>query len=661
MRKIIIIFAVIIISLIALKTWGFGFGLDTVPVTDSQIRAVNAVLDSIQTTLTEELKNINTNLYNLLKLQYENFFRQNYQDKIIQTWHLKDRFDDYQALLENLSNSENQNKKIMEYIENAEFAGVYQTLTKLPDLVACLPENELFYIEEYVSSTFAIYNLNKYALDQLSFIPICEDIIFPDFTNNIVYQRSNIQPKGFLSGLFANILRPFSFGKNFMLAINPKDNQSFLNFTIVPTHNEVIGAMKVQIFLDNLENNLQFNIENNLNNMPDPRNVVIPVKQVMTDDGRPITLSYQTIVDFQEIYEHQRKLNEYMEQFLTDYDFYQAFATSTFTTSTEGIPEICEKLSVGVAKPLNPQIACSESLANFSIDLKKEFERKLAGKREILEEIGNALTSTLESINNLKDEIKDECGGYKEKLDYLEQDIKNRQKYTATVTVQVNETIEAITGFNINEHIEKISTIRNNVNNEYKEIIENVNQILSVFKSKGINVSDLLGALNLDFIGEIMGKLELHNVIIGLQKIDDLQQNIDNILESAGNITNALGLSINAFNKLRSTLAESVDPISNSVFVKDYFEIYGIRVEIENIKKNAESGCRTQEARRKQQKFYVLKGNNNYFSFADFQKNNRVIKKIESKQVIEPKKQNNFFQKLLAPIFSFKTMEINLR
>lgn len=677
MKRITIVLGILTIFLIALKTWGFSFGSlfgggglggGTVPVTDSQLKAVNSVLDAIETTLTEELKNINTNLYNLLKVQYEDFFKQNYQDKILRTWDLQDRLEDYQTLLKDLSDFDNQREKLEKYIENAQFAGAFQTLNDLPNLITCLPDDQRFLAEEYISSTFAYYGLSQFGLSQLSLIPTCEEVQ-PNFGTNIISQKPISQPKGFLSGLFANILKPFSIGGNFMLAQAPTgSNPSLPAISVTPRYNDTVENMVMDGFYDVVGNTLDKNIKNNLGSIPDTRNVVIPVKQVRTDDGDSVTLSYRTLVDAGLIYDHQQELNAFIEQSLPDFDFDLAFSTDTFATgssatNTKNIPEICKKLTAGEAKPLNPQIACVDALANFNVSLKDALDKKLQYQKRLADIVSSTLDKTQRKIQDLKNSpTTTECQGYKKRLEELEQYTSSTLVHIATVTANISDVIDQLTGININQQIEQISSTRAYINREYRNIINNVNSILQTFKLRGIKGGDLFGGLPLDFLGEIMTTLEGHNALLGLTKIDELTTKVDEILKSAGNIAGALGQSTSEFNNLRSRLRNAVKPISNSVLVKDYFEIYGIQVEVANIERDMQNGCRNQVVKRNQQRFYALKGNNNYFSLANFQKNNRTVKKIEPIQSQEKlTKGQNFFQKLLAKIFSPKVVEINLR
>lgn len=667
MKRITIVLGIVIIFLIALKTWGFSFGglgIGTVPVTDSQLKAVNSALDAIETTLTEELKNININLYNLLRLQYESFFKENYQNKILQMWDLQDRFDDYQTLLKDLSDIDNQNEKLYKYIENAEFVGAYQTLNELPNLISCLPEDNRFLAEEYISSTFAYYKLSQYGLSQLSLIPSCEEI-YPDFGANITSQKPIYQPKGFLSGLFANILKPFSLGNNFMLAEGPIVAPPLATISIVSGYPETRKSIIMDSFYSSVDSSLDINVKKNLENIPDTRNVVVPVKQVKTDDGKSIILDYRTLVDFDKIYEAQQNLMAFFNQSnFTDFDWNQAFATETFATGTKSIPGICKKLTIGDAKPFNPQVACAEAIANFSVDLKKAVEEKSNSKRGLLDIIRGELEDTQQKINNLENSpTTTECQGYQERLAELKKFTSSSLVHVATLTIDVNKVINQLTGIDINQHIQQISSTRATLNKEYRDILKNVNNILTTFKAKTIKVTDLLRPLNLDFIESILKDLEGHNALLSLNKIDEVMQNVDNIFKSAGNIASALGQSREIFDNFRSSLRNAVKPISNSVLVKDYFEIYGIQVEVAKMEEDIQNGCRNQVARRNQQRFYSLKGNNNYFSLSNFQKSNHlVVKKIqpreEQKKLIKDK---GFFQKLMAKIFSSKVVEINLR
>lgn len=664
-KKLLLIYGALTVFSVGLIAWGFsfgGFGDATVPVTDSQLKAVNSILDAIETTLAEELKNINTNIYNLLRLKYEDFFKQNYQDEILRVWDLQDRWQDYQTLLKDLDDVSNQQAKLDKYIENAQLAGAYQTLRELPNLIYCLPYDQRSLAELYVSSTFGYYDLAQYGLAQLNLIPTCEEI-YPDFGANIVVQKPIPQSRGFLSGLFANILKPFSLGRNFMLAQSPDGALTFQTIFIVPRLNDTLASMKMDNFVESVDRGLVQNIKNNFRDIPDPRDVVIPANQVRTDSGNSITLSYDSLVSFESIYNHWQELNNYMNQTITDFDFRLFFSTSSFATNTESsLPDICKKITAGEAKPLNPQVACAEALANFNVSLQEALQIKLERQKSLAETISATLNEVNTKIQDLKNSpTTTECPGYRQKLEELGKYTSSSLVHLATVTLNVSDVIAELTNnrVNINDQIRNISSTRAYVNKEYRKIIENVNNVLKTFKLRGIRGGNLFSALPLDFIQDIMRELEGHNFLLSLNKLDEIMRELDNALRSADNIASALGVSTNLFNDLRSKLRDSIKPISDSVLLKDYFEIYGIKVEVDNIERDMQNNCRSQIVRNNQQRFYAFKNNNNYFDLTNFQRNNQtIVKKI---QPLEQQKGQNFFQKLLAKIFAPKIVEVNLR
>ncbi|MCS7200613.1 MAG: hypothetical protein NZ822_00425 [Patescibacteria group bacterium] len=616
MKRIVI--GLILVSLLLIGGNFIFAQFMTVPVSDSQLKAVNSVLDAIQTTLTEHLKNIDLNIYNLLKVQYEDFFKRNYQDKLLQVWEIQNQIEDIQTLISDLSDPAKQQTKLETLIENAEYAAAYETLSTLSNQIDCLPNDYRSLIEDYASSSFANYDLSKYALSQLSLIPDCENI-FPNFNLGMSRQNQDRkQNRGFLANFTLNFLKPFSLS-NFLLANNPTTPLTPATFTISSDYGNFVKKTTADGLMENIDAIFRTNIDLRMRNLPDPRDVLVSETQVFSDSGKPITLRYRPIIRFSEVFDQYQTLGTHNLQVFTERDRKLVFSTTSFSTTTSStgtpsIPDICKRLvSEGdQGKNVDPRIACAQAFANFSTDLNKEIIARLDHYKSLTKILEDSLRENRDKIEQLKATTSPECEELNKRLEELKNKADNDLVHLATVTINVDQVIAALTNnqIQINNTIQRISSTRAFVNERYANIIRNVNRLLDIFKLKGIKSGPLFGGLPLDFLGSIMQDLEGHNFLLVLGQADDILASVNAILQDADAIAGALGISTNLFRDLRDSLNRGIRPVSESVLTKNYFEWYGIRLEINNLEREINRGCRSQRITKNDQpKVYAVRNN----------------------------------------------------
>lgn len=614
----------------------------SVPVTDSQLKAVNSALDLIQTTLTEHLKNIDLNLYNLLRIQYEDFFKRNYQNKILQLWSLKYQLEDYNTLLKTLSDPTLQNEKLEEFRKNAELAGAYKTVNSLSSIISCVPGDYRYLLEEYVSAIFSYYDLATSAKDQISFIPDCEDI-GSAFSSYII---SYSQP-GRQNNFLTTILKPFSFGR--LLLAAPPSISSPGSFSFTPAYKETFDSIAFGSAQQTIDYWFNYNVELYKSNLPDPRNVNVPGDQAFTDSGEPITLSYKPLLDFPSILLRKEQLDSHIRSVLGFDPYNYLISTSSLVFSTSTIKEECDRITINSNQGGNvsPQIACAEALKNVSVDINEKILAIPKTWKSLTKLLSQDLEESSKKVDNLQASTTPECEKINERLQEIKEKIDNKLNHYATVTIDVDRVISVLTNnkIKINQTVQRISSTRATINKKYEDIVSNVNEILKIFKQKTIESGPLFRGLPLDFLGSIIKSLKGHNALLILNKTDEVVNNLNQILADADSIANTVGISTNVFNDLRSQLMKGARPLTESIFVKDSFELYGIKLEIANLENEINQGCPN-----KRRTAYL---NNNLKNYAyNNSKNYNLVSK--SKININEAKVNNqnFILTLMANIFS---------
>ncbi|GIW65126.1 MAG: hypothetical protein KatS3mg093_105 [Candidatus Parcubacteria bacterium] len=486
-----------------------------VPVTDSQLKAVNSVLDTIQTVLTEKLKNIDLNIYNLLRIQYESFFIQNYQDKILKINEIKNQIEDLDTLLTVLSSPDRQGNQLDKFKRNAELAGAYQTLIDLPSVISCIPGDYRELAEDYLVSLFSYYDLANFARIQLSFIPDCDDI-----QPNFGFEVSVNQPSrstGFLGNALANIFSIFSLTKN-MLAVDPSSPSFVLQpITITSGYRDSFNDLAIYSFYQAVTNALNANVVSKSSNLPDPRNVYGPSRQVFTDSGQPITLSFQTLIYFEDIYEQRKKIDDLFNNFTVN-DIILSLSTSTFSSSTA--QEWCKNITIssGQGGEVDPRIACVRTLGNFLVNMQKSIQVQASSTKEIIVALTNQLKSISSSTQQAKASTTPECEGARKRLEEIEEMTNDHLQHIATATIDVDELISRLTNnrVQINNTINRVSSTVAYINTKYKDIVNNINKTLEILKLRGIS-GGIFKGLPLDFIDKITQPLKGVNALLILK------------------------------------------------------------------------------------------------------------------------------------------------
>jgi tetrahydromethanopterin S-methyltransferase subunit G len=257
------------------------------------------------------------------------------------------------------------------------------------------------------------------------------------------------------------------------------------------------------------------------------------------------------------------------------------------------------------------------------------------------------LEESSKKVDNLQASTTPECEKINERLQEIKEKIDNKLNHYATVTIDVDRVISVLTNnkIKINQTVQRISSTRATINKKYEDIVSNVNEILKIFKQKTIESGPLFRGLPLDFLGSIIKSLKGHNALLILNKTDEVVNNLNQILADADSIANTVGISTNVFNDLRSQLMKGARPLTESIFVKDSFELYGIKLEIANLENEINQGCPN-----KRRTAYL---NNNLKNYAyNNSKNYNLVSK--SKININEAKVNNqnFILTLMANIFS---------